>query len=61
MVKEILASSPGIDQVVTDYRAGIIEVTTAAQDGGAHVIHSLREGGYPPAEVERYDDGDHPA
>ena len=57
-IKAILASAPGIEKIVPDYEAGIMDVTTAAQDGGAEAIRMLGEGGYPPSEVERLDDGD---
>jgi hypothetical protein len=55
-IKQILLSAPGIDRIVADYEAGILEVTTAAQDGGAEVIRELSGGGYPPSEVERIED-----
>lgn len=60
-IKQILLNAPGIDRIVADYEAGIVEVTTAAQDGGAEVIRELTGGGYPPSEVERIDDGNRPA
>ena len=56
-IKAILASAPGIDRVVPDYEAGILDVSTAAQDGGDEVIRMLSEGGYTPSEIERMDDG----
>ena len=59
-IKNILSGSPGIDRVVPDYEAGILDVITAAQDGGADVIHVLSQGGYPPSEVERLDEEDKP-
>ena len=57
-IKEILSSSPGIAKIVPDYEAGIMDLTTAAQDGGAQAIQMLTDGGYAPSEVERMDDGD---
>ena len=57
-IKSILASAPGIEKIVPDYEAGIMDLTTAAQDGGAHAIEMLSHGGYAPSEVERLDDGD---
>lgn len=57
-IKEILASAPGIENVVVDYEAGIMDLTTAAQDGGADAVRMLKEGGFPPSEVERMNDGD---
>lgn len=57
-IKEILASSPGINRVVADYEAGIVELTTAAQDGGANAIDMLSGGGFPPSEVERIEDAE---
>ena len=55
-IKEILASAPGIGKTVVDYEAGIMDLTTAAQDGGANAIRMLSENGYPPSEVERLED-----
>lgn len=60
-IKQILSSTPGVDRVVADYEAGIVDVTTAAQDEGASVVHRLTKGGYPPSEVEIVPDGDRPA
>ena len=57
-IKSILASAPGIEKIVPDYEAGILDLTTAAQDGGANAIRMLSEGGYAPSEVEHLDDGD---
>lgn len=57
-IKSILASAPGIEKMVVDYEAGIMDLTTAAQDAGANAIRMLSEGGYPPSEVEPLDDGD---
>ncbi len=57
-IKEVLSSAPGIEKIVPDYEAGIMDLTTAAQDGGADAIRRLTEAGYPPSEVERLDDGD---
>ena len=57
-IKTILAGTPGIESSVVDYEAGIMDLTTAAQDAGAAAIHNLTEGGYPPSEVQRMDDGD---
>ena len=57
-IKEILASAPGIEKIVPDYEAGIMDLTTAAQDGGAHAILMLTNAGYAPSEIERMDDGD---
>ena len=59
-IKQILLNAPGIDRIIADHEAGILEVTTAAQDGGAEVIRELAGGGYPPSEVERIDDGNPP-
>ena len=56
-IKEILSNSPGIDRVVADYEAGIVEITTAAQDGGANAIEKLSRGGFPPSEIERVEEG----
>ena len=57
-IREILASAPGIEKTVVDWEAGIMDLTTAAQDGGADTVRMLSEGGYTPSEVERLDDGD---
>ena len=57
-IKAILASAPGIESVVADYEAGIMDLTTAAQDGGANAVRMLKENGFPPSEVETIDDGD---
>ena len=54
-IKFLLSGAPGISGMVIDYEAGIMDVTTAAQDGGAETIRILTEGGYPPSEVERLD------
>ncbi len=59
-IKSLLAAAPGINKVVADYEAGILEITTAAQDGGANAIDMLSHGGFPPSEVERIGDGDRP-
>ena len=59
-IKQILSSAPGIDQVIVDYEAGILEFTTAAQDGGADTLRMLAGGGYPPSEVEHIHSGNHP-
>lgn len=50
-IHAILAGSPGIDQIVADYETGVLDVVTAAQDGGAYTIKMLSNGGYPPSEV----------
>jgi len=60
-IKQILLNAPGIDRIVADFEAGILEVTTAAQDGGAEVIRELKGGGYPPSEVERIESVNRPA
>jgi hypothetical protein len=60
-IKQILLNAPGIDRIIADFEAGILEVTTAAQDGGADTIRMLSGGGYPPSEVDRIDDGNRPA
>ncbi len=57
-IKTILASAPGIESVVADYEAGILDLTTAAQDGGANAVRMLKDGGFPPSEVQQIDDGD---
>ncbi|GEM_PF-2542848 len=57
-IKSILSSAPGIEKTVIDFEAGVMDLTTAAQDSGANAIRMLQEGGYPPSEVETLDDGD---
>ena len=53
-IKAILASAPGIEKTVVNYEAGIMDLTTAAQDSGANAIRMLQENGYPPTEIERW-------
>ncbi len=51
-IHAILAGTPGIEQVVADYETGVVDVFTAAQDGGAYTIRMLSRGGYPPSEIQ---------
>lgn len=59
-IKEALAGVPGIDRVVADFEVGVVDITTAAQDGGANAVRILSESGYPPSEVERVETPDRP-
>jgi hypothetical protein len=51
-IHEILSAAPGIEQVVADYETGVVDISTAAQDGGEYTIRLLSKGGYPPSEVQ---------
>ena len=47
IVKQTLASGPGVGLVEVDYKTGRVHVVTANSDGGFDVRERLSNAGYP--------------
>ncbi len=50
MVRETLATSPGVGEIEVDYRTGEVRVSTSNQDGGKDLLARLIGSGYPPED-----------